>query len=203
MRTLLALSVALVVLAPVAACSSAPADGEGGLANAEPEAVSGGDCDATRTADGWCWATSNHPAGGGRFLAFADDDVWGTASGVLIHWDGKRWSPQKTSAHVDAIWGESADDLWGVEGWGSSSSPGKHSRIYRRQGRNADWVKVADVEASWLTSIWGSGPNDIWVVGTEGTVMHWDGTSWQRANDNKWASSAGFSSVHGLSLIHI
>jgi len=30
-----------------------------------------------------------------------------------------------------------------------------------------------------LHAIWGSGPNDIWVVGDSGTVLHYDGTSFE------------------------
>jgi hypothetical protein len=26
--------------------------------------------------------------------------------------------------------------------------------------------------------VWGTGPNDVWVVGSFGTVLHWNGTSW-------------------------
>jgi hypothetical protein len=29
-----------------------------------------------------------------------------------------------------------------------------------------------------FTSIWGSGKNDVWVGGSGGTVVHWDGASW-------------------------
>ena len=32
-----------------------------------------------------------------------------------------------------------------------------------------------------LTSVWGSSATDIWAVGAHGTVLHYDGTSWQRA----------------------
>lgn len=30
-----------------------------------------------------------------------------------------------------------------------------------------------------LTSIWGSGRNDVWAVGAAGSVIHWNGTDWQ------------------------
>ena len=33
-----------------------------------------------------------------------------------------------------------------------------------------------------LTSVWGSGPNDVWAVGTAGTILHYDGTKWERAD---------------------
>ena len=33
-----------------------------------------------------------------------------------------------------------------------------------------------------LTSVWGSGPSDVWSVGTAGTILHYDGTKWERAD---------------------
>lgn len=35
-------------------------------------------------------------------------------------------------------------------------------------------VSVFDV----LASVWGSGPNDVWAVGSSGTILHWDGATW-------------------------
>jgi photosystem II stability/assembly factor-like uncharacterized protein len=29
-----------------------------------------------------------------------------------------------------------------------------------------------------LTSVSGSGPEDVWVGGQDGTLLHWDGTGW-------------------------
>ncbi len=29
-----------------------------------------------------------------------------------------------------------------------------------------------------LASVWGSGPKDVWAVGTAGTVIHWNGSEW-------------------------
>jgi hypothetical protein len=36
-------------------------------------------------------------------------------------------------------------------------------------------LKTADP----LGSVWGSGPNDVFAVGYEGTILHYDGQSWQ------------------------
>lgn len=30
-----------------------------------------------------------------------------------------------------------------------------------------------------LASVWGSSANDVWAVGSRGTILHWDGSSWQ------------------------
>jgi hypothetical protein len=29
-----------------------------------------------------------------------------------------------------------------------------------------------------LTSVWGSGPSDVWAAGSGGTIIHWDGSGW-------------------------
>ena len=43
-----------------------------------------------------------------------------------------------------------------------------------------EWVPVATGHSSGLglSSVWGSGPNDVWAVGAKGSVIHWDGTTW-------------------------
>jgi hypothetical protein len=45
----------------------------------------------------------------------------------------------------------------------------------------AVWCPVPTTVSSLysLTSIWGSGPNDIWSVGSGGTIIHYDGTAWK------------------------
>ncbi len=45
----------------------------------------------------------------------------------------------------------------------------------------AEWCPVATNltdERIGLSSVWGSGPNDVWVVGAAGTALHWDGSAW-------------------------
>ncbi len=32
-----------------------------------------------------------------------------------------------------------------------------------------------------LRGVWSSGPGDVWAVGMNGTIIHWDGTSWASA----------------------
>lgn len=44
----------------------------------------------------------------------------------------------------------------------------------------AEWCPVTTPVSTLytLTSVWGSGPNDVWAVGSGGTIMHYDGTKW-------------------------
>lgn len=48
---------------------------------------------------------------------------------------------------------------------------------------SASKVCIVDVpvdEERYLTAIWGSSADDVWAVGAGGTVLHYDGQSWQR-----------------------
>jgi hypothetical protein len=44
----------------------------------------------------------------------------------------------------------------------------------------ADWCPVpTNVDRLYaLTSVWGSGKDDVWATGSGGTVIHWDGSAW-------------------------
>ncbi|AKV04285.1 hypothetical protein AKJ09_10948 [Labilithrix luteola] len=46
---------------------------------------------------------------------------------------------------------------------------------------NAEWcpvdTKITD-ERIGLSAVWGSSANDVWVVGSGGTALHWDGATW-------------------------
>ncbi|MBX3215812.1 MAG: hypothetical protein KF850_27485 [Labilithrix sp.] len=46
---------------------------------------------------------------------------------------------------------------------------------------DADWCPVATNVSRFyaLTSVWGSGKNDVWATGSGGTVIHWDGVEWK------------------------
>lgn len=46
--------------------------------------------------------------------------------------------------------------------------------------KEPEWLPVNTGHPSGLglSSIWGSGPSDVWAVGAKGSVIHWDGTTW-------------------------
>ncbi|MBX3212221.1 MAG: hypothetical protein KF850_09325 [Labilithrix sp.] len=59
-----------------------------------------------------------------------------------------------------------------------------------------EWVPVEMGHPSGLglASIWGSGPNDVWMVGAKGSVIHWDGATW---TSTPIATNYSLQSVHG------
>jgi len=72
---------------------------------------------------------------------------------------------------LTAIWGASTE-LWAIGNVGHNF----------RGGLGADggvaFRPVASNAKTTMRSIWGSGPNDVWIVGEAGGIRHWDGTEW-------------------------
>lgn len=83
-----------------------------------------------------------------------------------------------------------------------------------RDCSTADFCMVdAELDSLWaLTSIHGTSKNDVWAVGTSGTIVHFDGTSWKKTSSgtvntllgvwavsptNVWAVSAWGLVLHG------
>ena len=109
------------------------------------------------------------------------NDVWaGGEVGPFLHYDGTRWSstPRPSAAPFTRIWGASSSDVWVMaSGWGNG--------VWRWNG--AAWNEVSFsvpnvIENTALYSLWGSGPNDVWLLGIDNdwqaSVFHWDGAQW-------------------------
>jgi hypothetical protein len=102
----------------------------------------------------------------------------GGNDGTVLHYDGHGWSLQDTpvSAAVWGMWAVAPDDVWAVGGNVGSVDP---PFILRYDG--ASWSPAAipalthpGVHA--FFKVWGSRPDDVYVVGQNGTVLHYDGS---------------------------
>ncbi len=114
----------------------------------------------------------------------AVDDVWVVGGGLGLggplaaHWDGERWT-----RHDPA--GPAGDDtLWWV--WTASDGTtwmvGEHGLVVRRRGADVSIERIA-TDAT-LYGVWGSAPDDVWIVGgvaggggdaEDDFVRRWDG----------------------------
>ncbi len=107
-------------------------------------------------------------------------DVYAVGEKAILHHDGHAWKREAVElARPDdgfsSVWGSSATDVWAASVYGN---------IYRREGGH--WALNRRGEDQ-LQQIWGTGPNDIYVVGgttdaknVEGVVLHFDGKTWTR-----------------------
>lgn len=78
------------------------------------------------------------------------------------------------------VWTQDGDEVWavGVERRADASERGVLLRSTDRDSfQEVDYGFVAE---SPLYKVWGSGPNDVFVVGDRGIILRWDGASWAR-----------------------
>jgi hypothetical protein len=115
------------------------------------------------------------------------DDVWAVgAGGVLLHWTGTAWytAPSGTKDDLHGIWASAGSDIWAV---------GDTSASVHWDG--AAWVASPPPPPTWgvdviapppadmlpkdLYAVAGDGPNDVWVAGDAGAMLHFDGQQWR------------------------
>jgi hypothetical protein len=103
----------------------------------------------------------------------------GGSGGTILRYSAGAFTRMNTPATgvVFGIWGASPAELWAV---GGETGGAEGAFAWRSSGD--DWslapqfpADLAANEALW--KVFGQGPDDVWMVGTDGNVLHWDGTS--------------------------
>ncbi|HTE53552.1 MAG TPA: hypothetical protein VK698_22005 [Kofleriaceae bacterium] len=110
----------------------------------------------------------------------------GGAGGVIIQYDGGEFTEMETpraDVTVFGIWGCSDDDVWAVGGELGGASGAFAWRLER--GEDGDrWVEAAGfptelTEGDAIWKAYGRACDDVWLVGTDGLVVHWDGEAFE------------------------
>ncbi len=169
-------------------------------------ACSGGTADTADTGTGGTapvvtWAEAFDTSGAGSLSGVwgsGPDDVYivgGDENGArAFHYDGATWSeieglPEGAALLVWAF-GFGPDDVWFV---------GEEGTALHWDG--ASWTSVETGTTEDLWGVWGSAPDDLWVVGGnwgegEPLILHWDGTAFDLqtlpADENPRAATALF-----------
>jgi hypothetical protein len=123
--------------------------------------------------DGTAWLAAQRPA------SQPISDMWGLANGVLfaagyfgevLRYDGIAWTeiPTDFDDNLVAILAFSETDLYVAERF-----PGNRIRHYD----GVEWTQIGTAPDG-IHDLGGSGPNDIYVVGFEGMMIHYDGAVW-------------------------
>lgn len=126
------------------------------------------------------------------FWGFAPDDVlaagrvwWRECEGcslqlrdAVLRWDGEAWSTVWTGTshdnHFADIWASSPTDIWVIGRYGPNP--------YAVRYDGSQWSEVSPQVPAYtyppLTAVWGTGPEDIYVGGLDGLLLHFDGAGW-------------------------
>lgn len=175
--------------------------------------------------DGQRWEQQNLPGGaritalGGS----GPNDVWaGTQSGGTLRWSGTGWVTVPNQGLGSAITGfavlsptsawavGSIIHRWNGVAWSRASLPfsGTVSHVWAA-AENEVYAVGSGTVAVWNGSVWskvsapnvtytgvaGTGPGEVWVVGSASTVLHYSGGAWQLVPVPPQYAS-GFSAVH-------
>ncbi|MEQ9502741.1 MAG: hypothetical protein RIT81_38080 [Deltaproteobacteria bacterium] len=135
------------------------------------------------------------------WLAFAGNsqfdlrDVWGSSTspndvwavgdrGRIRRFDGSRWNP---------VISRTADDLNTISPTSRGLLAAGNGGLVMRRVDN-EWQPESRRRLHTLQGVWGPAPDDIWAVGANGTILHWDGAAWTDAPE---IPNAQIYAVHG------
>lgn len=134
---------------------------------------------------------------------FGHDDLTAVGDhGTVRHWDGHTWTsqPVPTDAPLWGVWGAAPNDLWSVGGTGG----GDASPVLLHYD-GAVWTAVpvptlmrAGIGAFY--KVWGTGADNVYVVGQRGVVLHRTGGAWR---EELAGVSGDLVSIWGTDASHI
>lgn len=114
-------------------------------------------------------------------FGFAGGPVYvGGSGGTIASFEGGVLTPMTTPSNevtVFGIWGCSPDDVWAV---GGQEGGARGGFAWRRDGDawiDAEGFPAELAEADVVWKAYGRGCGDVWMIGTKGLALHWDGTA--------------------------
>jgi hypothetical protein len=136
--------------------------------------------------------------------AFSPTNAWAVGIGfsgsqttaTAAHWDGTSWTPVSTgfstplSLVLNTITGSSPNDIWVA---GQVHSSGYHNRVVHSMLLHYDgtsWSQVAVPDTRGVADLAAISTTNAWAVGSDGSVLHWDGAAWTVSTKFLVASAA-------------
>lgn len=124
--------------------------------------------------DGQRWATEDLPAVAPLDAVWGSSgqDVWLGGGSGLLHWDGSRFTAVPLDGRgVVSLWASGPKDVF------AAVSPPANPLHFD----GTSWKQMTNVPGTFpVCAVAGSGPRDVWAVGNDNTVLHYDGRTWDR-----------------------
>ncbi len=102
---------------------------------------------------------------------FDATDVYAVgADGLVLHFDGIEWRPEDLSTERDF------HGLWCADG-GSIVAVGDDVLAVKKDDL---WSVQEGADLGSMHKIWGTGLDDLYTIGSHGTILHFDGSEWTK-----------------------
>ncbi|HEY6458798.1 MAG TPA: hypothetical protein VIY73_01570 [Polyangiaceae bacterium] len=158
--------------------------------------------------DGTAW-TDLHAGGTDTFWwvhGTAGTDVWfvGT-SGRIAHWDGTQFAAftSGTTATLFGVFAASATDVWAVGGTPDAGTSQPNDILLHYDGTSWSPSPLPQTLGRAFFKVWGTGSDDLYVVGELGTIWHRTGTTWALEADSPPVATGNLTTVHGCSATEV
>ncbi len=105
------------------------------------------------------------------------NDIWIVGShdanhGVVLRHDGKKFAePHPMDQRLRNVWGSGPNDVWIL-----ATNFTQESRIHHFDGKEYAETNLGPI--GWLSALGGTGPGDVWAMGSAGAVAHYNGARW-------------------------
>ena len=106
-------------------------------------------------------------------INIADTSINGYTTYNAVHWDGSQWELKKILYQgsfwiIRTIFAFSGNDIW-------------FSAFVRYDGQNFIELPIPPILMGWtMNKIWGSNSNDLYVVGDNGNIAHYQNWQWSK-----------------------
>ncbi len=127
---------------------------------------------ASRRDEAWASLSWRPPKSGVAHRVFRLSSATGDGAASTTPWKTEEFDG-RTERPMPAVWGDE-HAVW------LAGDGGALRRVARADMQTKRFEIVPSPVSADLKSLFGFGPNDIWAVGDDSTVIHWDGTSWTK-----------------------
>jgi hypothetical protein len=145
-----------------------------------------GDGPAVLRWDGTAWSRLSTGTAGDLWwvFGFAGGPVYlGGSGGVILRYQDGGFTALETPGTqvVFGIWGASPDEVWAVGAEGGGSSGGFAWRLDGDRFIEAAGFPAEVAAGAGVWKVHGRAADDVWMVGTGGLILHWDGAAFSQS----------------------
>ncbi len=140
----------------------------------------------------------------------SEDDIYVTGDhSIILHWDGIEWTTMSSgsNAWIMNTWGSSATDVFAVGGF--TDDDAEYETIPALSGGavlhfdGVRWSEMLVQDTGPLVGIWGSSATNVFVVGSAGTILHYDGIGGSRQENCVIEEICGITQQQLILLRHV